>query len=225
MELSRILSPAISTNTDTPNKSTQTNNDIKSRLPPFSILFNPSTTSTHKRTQFPNSTVDNKASKIRRLSNSNKKELTFPKGDKYTGEAKGKIPHGYGTMLFANNDKYKGQSQNGKWHGRGTLSLANGNKYEGQWQDGKWHGQGTLILADGAKYEGHWQNGKRHAYGVATYVNGDRYKGHWQNGKKQGDGIAILANGKRYKELWQDGKLIRHVQSPDKVNEKQAIEN
>lgn len=74
-------------------------------------------------------------------------------------------------ITFPNGDKYSGESKEGKMHGRGTLILSNGDNYVGEFRNNKFHGQGTysfrraLHLFDEGEYSGTFKDGLRDGLG------------------------------------------------------------
>lgn len=62
---------------------------------------------------------------------------SFPNGDRYLGEYKYDIPHGWGVYLFSAGQKYEGQWQSGKKHGWCIYTIDTGEKWAGEWVDGR----------------------------------------------------------------------------------------
>ena len=56
---------------------------------------------------------------------------TFKDGAEYTGELKGKKPHGKGKTVFKSGDVYEGEYVKGKRQGEGTYIFQDGEKYVG----------------------------------------------------------------------------------------------
>ena len=55
------------------------------------------------------SPLTNLVSTTKKEKKNNIKDLTLKDGTKYTGEARGKKPHGYGKATYPNGDKYEGE--------------------------------------------------------------------------------------------------------------------
>ena len=77
---------------------------------------------------------------------------TFKDGSVYTGEIKGRKPHGKGKTLFKSGDSYEGEYVKGKREGYGIYSFTDGEKYEGQWFQDQQHGRGTYHFANNNRY-------------------------------------------------------------------------
>ena len=65
------------------------------------------------------------------------KSFTLKDGSKYTGEARGKKPHGKGRMAYPNGDFYEGTFVKGKRNGKGVYVFKDGERYEGDFVNGK----------------------------------------------------------------------------------------
>src|SRR5438067_769893 len=76
--------------------------------------------------------------------------LTWPDGNKYTGQLHDGSISGQGVLTWANGDKYNGEFHGGKMDGMGTLVWSNGQKYVGTFSDGAMTGQGTMYAVDGS---------------------------------------------------------------------------
>ncbi len=88
--------------------------------------------------------------------------ITFPNGDKYTGDVKDGKPHGKGLMKYFASDvaTYNGDFVDGNAHGQGTKVWTNGNKYEGQFVNGRLEGQGRYQRTSGTYEAGTFKNDK-----------------------------------------------------------------
>ena len=75
---------------------------------------------------------------------------------------------------------YTGQWKGGLRHGRGTMVWCDAARYEGEWQYNQACGQGKFFHTDGDIYEGNWMNNKANGFGVYTNVKGARYEGYWK---------------------------------------------
>lgn len=52
----------------------------------------------------------------------------FDDGSEYSGELKGRRPHGKGRTIYINGDIYEGQYRKGRRHGQGTFISKEGEK-------------------------------------------------------------------------------------------------
>jgi hypothetical protein len=75
---------------------------------------------------------------------------------------------------------YTGQWKGGLRHGRGTMTWPDSARYEGEWQFNMACGQGKFFHTDGDIYDGQWLNNKAFGKGVYTNVKGARYEGYWK---------------------------------------------
>jgi hypothetical protein len=84
-------------------------------------------------------------------------------------------------ITFPNGDKYSGESKEGKMHGRGILALSNGDKYVGEFKDNKFHGQGTYSFSrtfhtfDEGEYSGTFKDGLRDGIGFLKFRKSSSY--------------------------------------------------
>lgn len=115
--------------------------------------------------------------------NADLETLTWPNGDKYTGQTKNGIMHGQGTYFYAQGDRYSGEFRNGKPNGQGIFSYASGDVYTGQFCDDVMDGRGTYVYANGDKYRGEFKNGRPHGNGSYTLPSGKEFTGNWANGE------------------------------------------
>lgn len=99
-----------------------------------------------------------------------KKTVRYPNGRVYSGEFRGNLFHGYGTLTFAGGKTYTGDFENGQMHGFGKLTFSTGN-YLGEFKLGRFHGQGTLTLAEGI-YTGQFRYGHVYGDGMLMYPDG-----------------------------------------------------
>ncbi|BDW11483.1 hypothetical protein PSHI8_15660 [Polynucleobacter sp. SHI8] len=83
---------------------------------------------------------------------------------------------------YSGGDKYIGEFRDGLAHGYGTVTYSNGDKYSGQFKDNKFNGQGTYTYPDGSKFVGQHKDNKRSGYGIYYYSNGTIYQqGIWKD--------------------------------------------
>ena len=111
-------------------------------------------------------------------------------GEKYVGEFKNDMRHGYGTVSFvaphANaGNKYVGEIYKGKANGSGTYFVSNGDKYVGEWKDSQRQGLGTYTFANGDEYVGEWKAHQMHGEGIYIYADGSVEEGVWENNEFQ----------------------------------------
>ena len=90
------------------------------------------------------------------------KSVTLKDGTLYTGEMKGKRPHGAGKATYRNGDTYEGGFLKGVRHGQGVYRFKDGETYEGEFLDGKQHGKGVFHFSDGRVYDGNWEEDYQH---------------------------------------------------------------
>lgn len=130
--------------------------------------------------------------------------LMFPNGEKYEGEFRNGLCHGWGVYYYANGDKYEGEFDNGLKHGRGTFTHKNGDKYIGEFVNDMMTGKGTLEFRNGDKYVGDIGDGMMNGKGTLWYKNGNKYIGDFKNGMKHGNGQFSFQNGDVYKGGFSD---------------------
>lgn len=86
------------------------------------------------------------------------------RNEKYTGEWKDGLPHGYGIHIWLDN--------------KGNKQLRN--RYVGQWAFGKRNGQGEFYYANGSKYKGEWLNDLKEGMGMMIFEDGSVYTGPFE---------------------------------------------
>jgi len=161
--------------------------------------------------------------------------MTFPNGERYEGEFKDGLFHGWGVYVFQNGDRYegefeadkmsgtgtmkydngnvyKGQFRNGVRHGNGILTFKNGDVYDGKFKDNMRHGEGEYRFSNGCRYTGEFQNNLRHGKGRYRYPSGEEFVGYFKNGQMDGPGICTYANGKQVRGIWKAGRFVRAVE-------------
>ncbi len=157
--------------------------------------------------------------------------VSFPNGDRYEGEFRSGLMHGWGVYVSKLGDRYEGMFENDIRHGPGTLSTTAGERFTGTYVNGIRHGLGSLTRVDGSryagdfrndlingrgvmyypdgsKYAGDFMNGSRHGQGVVRFSNGDVYEGEFRAGQRTGKGVYHFADGSRYAGSFVDG--VRH---------------
>ena len=139
----------------------------------------------------------------------NEGTLTWPDGEKYTGEWKDGRKNGQGKLTFFSGNKYEGEFKDGKYHGRGMFIWSDSDKYEGEFKDGKKHGYGIYIQTDGSKYVGEFKDGLKNGQGTLTFsrgvFKGDLYVGEFKDGEKYGHGIYTQTDGSNYVGEFKNG--------------------
>lgn len=131
---------------------------------------------------------------------------TYRTGDRYEGEFAGDLKHGKGTLTYANGDKYMGEFARDMKAGRGTLLFGNGDKYVGAFADDGLTGQGTMIYANSNAYTGEFRNGLKHGAGEFKYAAGDIYTGDFVADQREGQGTYLFADGSRYTGQFKAGR-------------------
>lgn len=157
--------------------------------------------------------------------------VTFPNGDRYEGEFRHGLMHGWGVYTSRSGDRFEGTFENDRRHGPGTLKKASGERFSGWFVNGIRQGLGSLTFADGKRYAGDFRNdmingrgvmlypdggqfagsfthGRRHGDGVMRFPNGDVYEGEFRNDLRTGKGTYWFADGSRYEGDFVDG--VRH---------------
>lgn len=146
-------------------------------------------------------------------------------GDKYVGDWKNGVMHGFGTYTWASGTKYVGSWENGAQQGKGTLTYADGTVKKGQWANGEYvdestpsystgcvsgdcaNGYGTYSWSSGEKYEGYWVDYKRNGQGTNYYSNGDKYVGNFKDDYKHGYGKYTFTDGSVQDGDWEWDKF------------------
>lgn len=128
--------------------------------------------------------------------------------ERYSGETRNGLPHGFGIWEHASGVYYAGHFREGERHGRGTWIHPDGIKYAGLWEHGQYHGRGTLILPGGARYIGEWEHGQKHGPGIHRQPDGTTYTGWWVDDRREGFGIMEKPGGYIYRGQWLNG--LRH---------------
>ncbi|KAI7738310.1 hypothetical protein M8C21_012973, partial [Ambrosia artemisiifolia] len=128
-------------------------------------------------------------------------------GDVYSGNVKGKIPHGMGKYTWSDGTVYDGNWEDGKMSGRGQILWPSGTSYEGDFSGGYLHGFGTLTKPDGSVYKGSWRLNIENGLGRKQYSNSDVYDGCWKDGVHEGSGKYAWSNGNIYIGNWKAGKM------------------
>lgn len=168
--------------------------------------------------------------KIEKLPREKRKAYTFDNGAVYTGEWKGNIRDGQGTMLWPDGTKYTGQfyfdyaQGKGKFehangdvyvgdlkrdhaHGKGEYRHAMGAVYTGDWKEDRKHGKGVEVWGDGSKFTGEFRDGKKHGKGQFNWKSGGSFKGDFFQNNIHGKGVYTWADKRSYDGEWTDGKM------------------
>jgi hypothetical protein len=124
--------------------------------------------------------------------------VSFPNGDRYEGEFRSGLMHGWGVYVSKLGDRYEGMFENDLRNGPGTQTTAAGERYTGTYASGIRHGLGSLTQADGSRYAGDFRNDMINGRGVMVYPDGSKYAGDFMNGRKHGKGVIRFPNGDVY---------------------------
>ncbi|MDA0989824.1 MAG: hypothetical protein O3A51_03635 [Verrucomicrobia bacterium] len=131
--------------------------------------------------------------------------ITFPNGDRYEGEMRDGLMHGWGIYAARLGSRYDGQFVDGMKTGRGTLVEANGDKYVGHFANDMKSGRGSLVYANGDRYVGDFINDMRSGKGTMLFANGMKYAGDFKNGLQDGVGMLRFATGDIYRGEIREG--------------------
>lgn len=124
--------------------------------------------------------------------------VSFPNGDRYEGEFRNGLMHGWGVYVSKQGDRYEGMFENDLRNGPGTQTTTSGDRYTGMFVSGIRHGLGSLTQADGSRYAGDFRNDMINGRGVMVYPDGSKYAGDFMNGRKHGKGVIRFPNGDVY---------------------------
>jgi len=124
--------------------------------------------------------------------------VSFPNGDRYEGEFRNGLMHGWGVYVSALGDRYEGMFENDIRHGPGTLSTTSGERFTGTYVNGIRHGRGSLTRSDGTRYAGDFRNDLINGRGVMYYPDGSKYAGDFMNGRRHGQGVIRFPNSDVY---------------------------
>ncbi len=121
--------------------------------------------------------------------------VSFPNGDRYEGEFRNGLMHGWGVYVSKLGDRYEGMFENDLRNGPGTQTTTSGERYTGTYVSGIRHGLGSLTQSDGSRYAGDFRNDMINGRGVMVYPDGSKYAGDFMNGRKHGKGVIRFPNG------------------------------
>ncbi len=124
--------------------------------------------------------------------------VSFPNGDRYEGEFRNGLMHGWGVYVSKLGDRYEGRFENDIRHGQGTLSTTSGERFTGTYVNGIRHGRGSLTRSDGTRYAGDFRNDMINGRGVMYYPDQSKYAGAFTNGRRHGQGVIRFPNGDVY---------------------------
>jgi hypothetical protein len=124
--------------------------------------------------------------------------VSFPNGDRYEGEFRNGLMHGWGVYTSTLGDRYEGRFENDIRNGPGILTTTSGERYTGPFVNGIREGLGSLTQSDGSRYVGDFRNDMINGRGVMFYPDGSKYAGDFMNGRKHGQGVIRFPNGDVY---------------------------
>lgn len=136
--------------------------------------------------------------------------VTFPNGDKYEGEFRDGLFHGWGVYYYKTGDRYEGEFKNDMKHGKGAYTFQNGDKYMGEFGEDMRSGRGTMLFANGDRYVGEFTGNTLTGKGTMSYRDGNKHTGDFKGGLRHGNGTMQFANGDRYQGDFVDD--FRHGQ-------------
>ena len=134
------------------------------------------------------------------------RELSLPNGEKYKGQLRRGLCHGWGIYTYASGDKYEGHFRDDMKHGSGIVTYKNGDVYEGEFRNNIRHGVGILVSRGNYRYEGQFRNDMKEGNGSLAFENGDTYKGQFKNDLREGEGTYRYQDGSRYEGQFKNGK-------------------
>ena len=137
-----------------------------------------------------------------------KQIIKYTNGNRYEGEIKTGLRHGYGVYHYHNGDRYEGWWENNIKKGVGTFFYKDGSLYVGQWENNEKNGLGRFYYRSGDKYYGNFVKGKRNGKGCYISHDNSKYIGYFKSNMKHGKGIMYFVKGKIAKEQWKEGILI-----------------
>lgn len=120
--------------------------------------------------------------------------VSFPNGDRYEGEFRNGLMHGWGVYVSKLGDRYEGMFENDLRNGPGTQTTTAGERFTGTFVSGIRHGLGSQTQSDGSRYAGDFRNDMINGRGVMVYPDGSKYAGDFMNGRKHGKGVIRFPN-------------------------------
>ena len=136
----------------------------------------------------------------------------FDNGDKYEGQWKENLYHGYGVYECCSGDfkKYEGGWKNGKKDGYGVCYYWDGSRYVGDFRFGLASGKGKTYHSNGERHEGIYKDGLPNGKGKEYYSNDSlKYDGEFKDGLFDGKGIYYFPNGKVYNGYFKNGEIVK----------------
>lgn len=83
-------------------------------------------------------------------------QYRYPSGNVYSGEMRGRMRHGQGSLTWTDGATYVGMWQDDLCHGHGKMTFPNGSSYEGQFVRNNPHGDGQLVTINQELLKGNW---------------------------------------------------------------------
>ncbi|KAL3822663.1 hypothetical protein ACHAXA_001816 [Cyclostephanos tholiformis] len=86
---------------------------------------------------------------------------------------KGQKDSGYYIYISSSGNKYAGNFKDGMRHGYGIATYHDGEVFNGEWRRGRRHGRGVLHLVNCEVFDGVWSANKKHGLGVYYWTDGE----------------------------------------------------
>lgn len=89
-----------------------------------------------------------------------RRQYSWPNGDRYDGEWLGDLMDGTGTWTGAGGDRYEGGWKAGERHGQGRFTGPGGECYDGEWKAGMENGRGRYSDPEDGWIDAMWHDGE-----------------------------------------------------------------